>query len=207
MSKRPLQALVIACAAYIAAHMLADVASLRILSIAGLTVSGGALIYPFTFTLRDLVHRAGSAVVARTLIFTSAAINLVMAGLFWLVAELPPDAALGEQAEFGFVLSPVWRIVFASIAAEIVSQLLDTEVYAAWQRRYGQRRIWGRALASNALSAPVDAAIFSLVAFWGVLPPEATLTLFASNLVVMYALAFASVPAIYLVKGDSAERK
>ena len=207
MSKRPLQALVIACAAYIAAHMLADVASLRILSIAGLTVSGGALIYPFTFTMRDLVHRAGSAVVARTLIFTSAAINLVMAGLFWLVAELPPDAALGEQAAFGALLSPVWRIVFASIAAEVVSQLLDTEVYAAWQRRYGQRRIWGRALASNAISAPVDAAIFSLVAFWGVLPPEATLTLFASNLVVMYALAFASVPAIYLVKGDSAERK
>ena len=85
--------------------MLADITALRILSLAGLSVSGGTLIYPITFTLRDMVHKVSNASIARILIFASAVINLFMAGLFWLVSQLPPDLAVGEQAEFGLVLA------------------------------------------------------------------------------------------------------
>ena len=104
MPMRSLQVLVVVAVMYVAAQMLADITALRILSVAGLSVSGGTLIYPITFTLRDLVHKVSTAGIARILIFASAAINLFMALLFWLVAELPADLAVGEQAEFGMVL-------------------------------------------------------------------------------------------------------
>lgn len=38
-----------------------------------------------------------------------------------------PDWGLGTA--FASVLSPMWRIVLASITAEVVSELVDTEVY------------------------------------------------------------------------------
>ena len=95
MTHRSLQVLVVVAVMYVAAQMLADITALRILSIAGLSVSGGTLIYPITFTLRDLVHKVSSAGIARILIFASAAINLFMAGLFWLVSELPADPGRG----------------------------------------------------------------------------------------------------------------
>ena len=82
MPMRSLQVLVIVAVLYVAAQMLADVTALRILSIAGLSVSGGTLIYPITFTLRDLVHKVSTAGIARILIFASAGINLFMALLF-----------------------------------------------------------------------------------------------------------------------------
>lgn len=47
-----------------------------------------------------------------------------------LVARLPADPGTGPQTEFGQVLSPVWRIVLASILAEVISELTDTEVPA-----------------------------------------------------------------------------
>ena len=97
MPMRSLQVLVIVAVLYVAAQMLADITALRILSIAGLSVSGGTLIYPITFTLRDLVHKVSSAGIARILIFASAGINLFMALLFWLVAELPADLAVGAN--------------------------------------------------------------------------------------------------------------
>ena len=200
MSLRSLQALVLVAVLYVAAQMLADITALRILSIAGLSISGGTLIYPITFTLRDMVHKVSNASIARLLIFASAGINLFMAGLFWLVSELPPDPAVGQQAEFGMVLAPVLRIAIASIIAEVVSELIDTEIYEIWVRRFAQRWQWGRVLASNAISVPVDSALFVLLAFFGVLPNEVLVGLFTSNILVKFAVTFVSIPGIYLVK-------
>ena len=40
--------------AYIAAQMLADISSLKIVMFAGLSMDAGTFIYPITFTLRDM---------------------------------------------------------------------------------------------------------------------------------------------------------
>ena len=98
------------------------------------------------------------------------------------------------------VLAPVFRITIASIVAEVVSELIDTEIYEVWVRRFAQRWQWGRVLASNAVSVPVDTALFTLLAFWGVLPTEVMLSLFLSNILVKFAVTFVSIPGIYLVK-------
>ncbi len=200
MTHRSLHVLVLVAVLYVAVQMLADVAGLRILSIAGLSIAGGTLIYPITFTLRDMVHKVSSASIARLLIFASGAINLFMAGLFWLVSQLPPDLAVGEQAEFGLVLAPVVRISLASIIAEIISELIDTEMYELWVKRFAQRWQWGRVLASNAISVPVDTALFTVIAFAGALPNEVLVGLFVSNMLMKTIITFISIPGIYLVK-------
>ncbi len=142
----PFRALLIVSGAYVAAQMLADIGSLRIVSAWGFAVDAGTLIYPFTFTLRDLVHKIGGKAAARTLIFLAAVINIAMAGFFWLTSRLPPDPVTGPQVEFGQVLSPVWGIVVASIVAEVVSELIDTAAYSRWVARFGEEKQWGRVL-------------------------------------------------------------
>lgn len=200
MNQRTLNTIVILITAYIAAQMLADIASLRIVLIAGFSVDAGTLVYPFTFTLRDLVHKIAGVKVARTLIFAAAGINVLMALLFWLVASLPADPMGGAQTAFVEALNPVWRIVLASIIAEVISELLDTEAYRLWQRRFGSRFQWGRVLVSNAVSVPVDSAVFIAVAFAGVLPGEVVLAIFASNVLVKGFVTLLSLPGIYAVK-------
>jgi hypothetical protein len=118
---RAVRVLVVVSGAYIAAQILSDIGSLRIITLGGYAVDAGTLIYPFTFTLRDLVHKVGGKGTARALIVLAAVINLLMAGYFALVSVLPADQVTGPQLEFGSVLSPVWGIVIASIVAEVVS--------------------------------------------------------------------------------------
>jgi len=197
---RPLRAFLLVASAYIAAQMLADIASLRIISVAGFAVDAGTLVYPFTFTLRDLVHKIAGKHAARTLILTAAVINLVMAGLFWVVAELPADLATGPQSTFGEVLAPVWRIVLASILAEVVSELIDTEVYQRWVDRFQSRYQWGRVLASNSVAVPLDSALFVSIAFIGVLPSSVVWEVFWVNVVVKGVVTLISIPWIYLVR-------
>jgi hypothetical protein len=191
--------------AYIAAQMLSDIASLKIISIFGQAVDAGTLIYPFTFTLRDLVHKVAGKQVARALIFSAAAINLFMAGLFWLVSRWQGAPSVGAQEAFSAVLAPVWRIVIASIVAEIISELIDTEVYQRWVNVFGSRLQWGRVLSSNSVSLPVDSALFVLIAFAGDLPATALWQIFWLNVIIKGIVTIISLPWIYLVPPSSQE--
>ena len=76
---------------YVAAQMMADIASLRIVLVAGFSIDAGTFIYPLTFTLRDMVHKVAGIKIARTLILAAAGVNLVMALLFKITAILPAD--------------------------------------------------------------------------------------------------------------------
>jgi len=184
---------------YVAAQMMSDVGSLRIVMVAGFSIDAGTFIYPLTFTLRDMVHKTAGIKIARMLILAAAGINLVMALFFKIAAILPPDLVVGPQSEFAMVLAPVWRIVGASIIAEVISELIDTEGYRFWVEKVTRKHQWARVLVSNALSIPIDSFIFSFLAFWGVMPTAVVLSIFFSNMIIKGITTLVSIPGIYLV--------
>ena len=189
----------VVAAAYIAAQMLADITSLKIVLFMGLSIDAGTFVYPITFTLRDLVHKTAGVRAARALIVTAAVINLVMAGLFWLVARLPGDPPVGPQTEFAAVLAPVWRIVMASIVAEVISELTDTEIYRLWVEKVTRRHQWARVLSSNAVSVPLDSLVFAWGAFGGRMPVSVVWSIVLSNVLLKGATTLVSLPLIYAV--------
>lgn len=186
--------------AYITAQIFSDIGSLKIVYLLGFSIDAGTFIYPLTFTLRDLVHKTAGIKAARLLIVTAAIINLFMAFYFWFVARLPADLAVGPQKEFGIALSPVWRIVVASIIAEVMSELLDTEIYRIWIDRITRRFQWSRVLISNSISVPVDSLIFSWCAFGGKFTSVVVWSIALSNILIKYLTTLISLPLIYVVK-------
>ena len=198
---------VAAVGAYVGAQVIADVASLKVGSVADRAVDMGTFVYPITFTLRDVVHKALGRRAARTLVVTAAAVNVFMALYLQWAARAPADPSYPLAAEFEAVLAPLWRITFASILAELVSELVDTEVYHWFVRRVTTGHQWARVLVSNAVSVPLDNVLFAVVAF-GALPglEDHALTLpwavvwdiFLVNLTVKALVSAASVPLIYL---------
>lgn len=198
---------VAAVGAFIGAQLVADVASIKIGSSFGRAVDMGTFIYPITFTLRDVVHKMLGRRAARTLVVTAAAVNLAMALYLQWAARVPSDASYPLGDEFAAVLGPLWRIVVASIVAEVVSGLLDTEAYHWFVRRVTTRYQWARVAVSNAVSVPVDNALFAVLAFGAVplmadhaltLPWAAVWDVFVVNLTVKAAVSAASLPLIYV---------
>jgi uncharacterized integral membrane protein (TIGR00697 family) len=166
-------------------------------------VDMGTFVYPLTFTLRDLVHKSIGRDNARVLIVTSGVINLVMAAYLWWVAKVPAADSWGLGREFALVMTPVSRIVVASILAEVASELTDTEVYHWFVTRITTRFQWARVLVSNSVSVPLDSLLFSALAFapvpaLGGLTWEAVGQIFVFNVAVKYAVTLVSLPLIYL---------
>jgi uncharacterized integral membrane protein (TIGR00697 family) len=195
---------VLVVAAYTGAQMLSDVLSLKIARVAGFSIDVGTFVYPFTFTLRDMVHKLLGRGAARAVIVAAGVINLVMAGMFAFAAWLPPDPTWPLQREFAAVLTPVWRIVAASIVAEVASEFTDTEIYHLWVTRVTRRHQWARVLVSNGISVPLDSLLFSWGAFGGLLPAATVWSIFWSNVLVKGAVTLVSLPGIYLVPESGA---
>ena len=191
---------IVVVSVYIAAQLLSDIGSLKIAWVAGFSVDAGTFIYPLTFTIRDLVHKQLGKTAARTVIFLAAAINLFMVIFFQFAAWLPQDPSWGLGEEFAIILGPVWRIVIASIVAEVVSELIDTEVYHFWVTRITRKYQWARVLTSNAVSIPIDSLIFCWGAFGFALPTSVVWSIFWANVIVKGLVTLVSLPGIYLVK-------
>lgn len=198
---------VAAVGAYVGAQVIADVTSLKIGSVAGRAVDMGTFVYPITFTLRDVVHKALGKRAARTLVVTAAVVNLFMALYLQWAARAPADASYPLGPEFEAVLAPLWRITLASIVAEVISELVDTEVYSWFVEKVTTRHQWARVAVSNAVSVPIDNVIFAVAAFGALpglqdhaltLPWSAVWDVFWVNLTVKALVSAVSLPLIYL---------
>lgn len=195
----------IAIASYIAAQILADIASLKIVALTlpilgAQAIDGGTFIYPFTFTLRDMIHKKYGKHTAQKIIIIAAVINLVMAAFFAFITWLPADIQWGLQTEFAAILGPLWRIVLASIIAEVVSELIDTEAYSFFVSKITSKHQWLRVLFSNSIAIPIDSIIFVFIAFYGLVPMSVIWSIIAVNIIVKIAITLISMPAIYLVR-------
>lgn len=201
------RAVIYIVSAYIAAQMLADITSTKIGVVFGLAVDMGTFIYPITFTLRDVAHKLMGKRQTQSLIITAAVINILMALYLMWTARIPGDPSWGMNTAYNAILGPLWRIVVASIVAEVISQLLDTEVYQWFVTRVTRRYQWARVAVSNGASIPLDTLIFAVLAF-GPLPglqdhflslPWAVVgQIVIFNMVVKYVVTLVSMPLIYL---------
>jgi uncharacterized integral membrane protein (TIGR00697 family) len=196
---------------YLGAQLLANIGSLKITRIIGFSIDAGTLIYPITFTIRDLIHKGLGKKSSQRVIWCSGGLNLLLAAYLALVSILPPDpawdlpvgAAFSSNAAYRFILSPAWAIVLASIIAQLVSELVDTEVYQFFVDKVTRRLQWMRVIASNAVSIPIDSIIFCWVAFGPLgqnLGPALVWGIVLSNILIKLAVTACSLPAIYLVR-------
>ncbi len=191
--------LIVTVSVYVASSLVANIMSIRAVSILGWAVDAGTLTYPLTFTIRDMIHKVGGKRAARTAIVTTAGLNVAMALALWAAAVLPADMTVWPRREFGEVLVTTWRIVLASVLAQMVAEFADTEIYQRFVDRFGHRIQFGRVLASNAVSVPLDSVLFCVVAFGGVFPRSVIIEIIVANIVIKGISSVATAPLIYLV--------
>nr|WP_175558368.1 queuosine precursor transporter [Tessaracoccus bendigoensis] len=187
---------------FMVACVLANLWSVRIVSSPFGPLDAGTLVYPLTFTLRDLIHRQAGAKAAEATIILAGALSAAAALGTWVVGAIPASPEVAQSAaqiHFGDVLSLAPRIVIASVVAQIASGWFDTRLYSWWVARHGNHGLLGRVAFSNLGSIPLDSVLFAGIAFLGELPVSVIVGIILSNVVLKTALSLVIAPGIYLV--------
>ena len=187
--------IIVLTAVYLLCQIIADVTASKMVGLFGIYVPAAVFIYALTFTLRDVVHKQLGKQQAVFMVLTAGVVNVLMAAYFVFTVWLKPAPFWGNQEAYNLILGVVPRIVGASILAEMISELIDTEIY----HRIKHLEPWKRVLGSNAISLPIDSLIFVSVAFAGTMPLSALISVMLGQILLKAVITVISIPLIYVI--------
>ena len=128
---------------------------------------GGALLFPLTYVLGDVLAEVFGMRGARRAILLGFGVSLLASLTFLTVGAAPAAPGYENQEAFVAVLGFVPRIVVASLAGYLVGQFLNAWVLVKLKQWREGRGMWKRLLGSTVVGEAADTTIFCLIAFGG----------------------------------------
>lgn len=162
----------------------------------GVALTCATFVIPFTYIASDLVAEVWGFKVARLVSFMTFAVGFMAVAIFSAAIAVPGIDTFTMQPAFEQLLGAVPRTMTASFASFIVGSLANAWVMQHMHDRDGERRLGLRCVLSTVIGESIDMGVFTVAAFWGVLPADVLIQLFISGVVakslfetVIYALA------------------
>jgi uncharacterized integral membrane protein (TIGR00697 family) len=135
----------------------------------GLVWDGGAILFPLSYVLGDVITEIYGFKTARKIIFVTFAMNLLVVLALFVVQILPPGPGWENQAAYEAIIGFMPRLVAGSLIAYLVGQLVNAFVFAKIKVATKGRKLWLRALGSSFVGDLLDTVIFVGIAFYGVI--------------------------------------
>jgi len=168
-------------------------------------LSVGVIPWPVVFLSTDLINEYYGKKGVRQI--TNIAVVLILYVFFIIYMTMIPDAADGispvTDDAYSQVLNQSLWIIFGSIIAFLVSQIVDVVVFHVFRRKTGGNKLWMRATGSTAVSQLIDSVIILGIAFY--LPGKISLPEYLGFAITNYSykllIAILITPLIYLGHG------
>ncbi len=133
----------------------------------GIYTDGGALLFPLTYIIGDVLSEVYGLRHARRAIWLGFGLAALAAVTFLAVGAAPPGPGYENQDAFSAVLGFVPRIVLASLVGYLAGQFLNAYVLVRLKERFGEDRLWVRLVGSTVVGEFADTALFCFIAFAG----------------------------------------
>jgi uncharacterized integral membrane protein (TIGR00697 family) len=164
----------------------------------------GILPWPIVFLLTDLMNEFyGQKAVRRVSWITAILIGycFLVVGLSMQIPAFEiPGSKLADDESFNKVFGQAQMVILGSIAAFLVSQLLDAYVFDWIKHKTGNRYIWLRSTGSTLLSQLIDSYIVLYIGFvlGGSLSFSEYMKIAPTNYILKMIIALLLTPLIYL---------
>ena len=231
LKDKPTKLFVIFCSFFVANALIAECIGGKIFSLEKLlglpvhtfTVFGysglsfnltcGVLLWPLEFVLTDIVNEYYGPKAVRRISYIAVALIAYAFVMFYVAMSVPPaewwlgtgvqDGVPNMQTAFTEIFGQGMWIIFASITAFLVSQIVDVTIFHRIKRVTGEKHVWLRATGSTLISQLVDSFIVLFIAFkigkgWSW---QQVLAICVVNYIYKFTVAIVLTPLIYLVEG------
>lgn len=184
--------------------IVSNIASIKIVSVGPFVFDAGTILFPLAYIIGDVVTEVYGYRKMRSLIYTGVFTLLLAMLTLWIVQYLPGASDWRNQAAYDSTLGVVWRIVGASIIALFIGEMMNAYVMATMKVSTKGKALWRRMISSSAVGSALDTAVFSLIAFagvldWGVMG-QLILTVFLIKILTEIAVSPLTIRLIAYVK-------
>ncbi|XZF15325.1 queuosine precursor transporter [Chitinophagaceae bacterium MMS25-I14] len=177
------------------------------------TLTAGVLLWPLEFVLTDVVNEYYGPKAVRRISYTAIALIAYAFLMFFLAIKVPADQSFwtgSQKAEgipdmqvaFSSIFGQGMWIIFGSLVAFLVSQLLDVWVFHRIKKITGEKNVWLRATGSTLVSQLIDSFVVLFIAFklgrgWSY---QRVLAVGLVNYAYKASMAIILTPLIYLME-------
>lgn len=195
-------AFVFLVALFVATLLISNIASTKLFSLgSSLVVDGGTILFPLVYILGDIITEVYGFRKAKKVIFIGFLMSVLMAVTFLAVQYLPPAPGWENQDAFKAILGFAPRIVFASMVAYLVGELINSYILAKLKVATEGRYLWLRTIGSTLVASLIDTIVFSVIAFGGLVPTQTLISLIATVYAIKITVEILITPLTYYVVG------
>ena len=186
--------------------MLANIEVLLLVNAFGVEMTLGNILFASTFLITDILSEnhgrkdANKAVIISTL----CSVMFIATSAICLLYDLSANDWAG--ASFRTIFSSTPRIVCASFAVYLISQLTDVWLYHRWwawcRKRFGDSRkgLWIRNNGSTMISQLLNTLLYTFFAFYGTYSTGTLVSIFLSSYIIYFIISILDTPIVYLCR-------
>lgn len=174
------------------------------------TLTCGVLLWPLEFIMTDIINEFYGPKAVRRISYIAVGLISYAFLMYYLAIHVPAAdfwVASGTnkgipdmQSAFDGIFGQGMRIIFGSIVAFLVSQIVDVFVFHKIKKRTGEKHVWLRATGSTIVSQLIDSYIVLFIAFSGVFTWQQILAIGVMNYMYKVFMALVLTPVIYIAE-------
>ncbi len=172
----------------------------------------GVLLWPLEFIMTDIVNEYYGPRAVRRISYTAVALIGYAFLMFYLAMGVPPadfwygtgasDGIPDMSKAFNGIFGQGMWIIFGSLTAFLVSQIVDVTVFHRIKKVTGEKKVWLRATGSTLISQLVDSFIVLFIAFklgkgWSW---QLVFAICLINYIYKFTMAIILTPVIYIAE-------
>ncbi|HXV75961.1 MAG TPA: queuosine precursor transporter [Candidatus Polarisedimenticolaceae bacterium] len=152
---------------YVTIVVLTNTVGVKLFTLAGLTLPVSIVFYPLTFLVTDVVSEVYGAARARFFVVMGFLMSVVLLVFSLVGIALPAADVYRLDRAYNEVFGPIWRLLFASMVAFLLAQLVDVQLFHALKRLTSGRHLWLRNNLSTMVSQLVDSVAVNVIFLYG----------------------------------------
>lgn len=190
---------VVVVAVFITCLLIANIIAVKLVTILGLTVPAGIIIFPISYICGDVLTEVYGYRRARQVIWLGFACNLLAVTAIWIGQMLPSAAFWDAQSAYERILGFTPRLLVASFCAYLVGEFANSYVLAKMKVLTKGRLLWSRTIGSTIVGEGLDSLLFVSIAFWSIIPPAELLVAIVTQWLFKVAYEALATPLTYIV--------
>ena len=190
----------------ILATILANIEVLLLVKAFGVEMTLGNVLFASTFLITDILSENHSRKDANKAVVISTLCSVVFIAISQMWLLYTPSENDWASGAFQTIFSSTPRIVCASLAVYLISQLTDVWLYHKWwewcRKRFGDSRsgLWIRNNGSTMISQLINTSLYTFFAFYGTYDWGTLVSIFASSYCIFLVTSLLDTPLVYICR-------
>lgn len=181
--------------------IIANIQVTKSVELFGITATLGNVLFASIYLATDILNDRYGRQVAKKAVWLGFSSAIIMTILMTISLQFNPATNDIAQQSLETLFGVVPRIVLGSIVAYIIGQYVDVYLFNLIKKRFSSdRTFFIRAYGSTVFSSIIDTALFTLIAFTGLMPRNVLFEIFITTYIFKLLSTILNIPFGYWAK-------